>query len=59
MSCQVQPSLASSPVILAKVSPQLGAEVADMYRSLPAFIDGGSAGDEQDGEPIQIDAHAA
>ena len=58
MSCQVQPSASSSPVMFEKVPLHLRAEVADV-NAYPVLINRRGAGDEQDGEAVQVDAHAA
>src|SRR5258708_24931439 len=39
-------------------APHLGAEVADVY-ALAALVDGRGTRDEENGQPIQVDAHAA
>ena len=58
MSCQVAPSAASNLVMLSKVRRNWARKIADV-NGAPRFVDAGGAGNQQDAEAIQIDAHAA
>ena len=58
MSCQVQPSLCEQPGDVVEGAAHLRAEVADVH-ALAVLVDGGRAGDQQNVQAVQVDAHAA